>query len=90
MSVVTLAHLMRDALDRQGILRQDLADHLQISPVSVTKWLRDDRREPIPWRHWLGICAYLHIPWATWIRVAKQEVPHNVELFHRYVKPSGR
>lgn len=88
---MTLARLVEEALERHDILRQDLADHLHVSPVSVSKWLRKDRPTPIPWRHWPRLCAFLHIRWSTWMRVAEHEHPVGVTLFRRFIgTPSGQ
>lgn len=87
---MTLRDLIEQGLARHDLLRQDLADHLQVSPASISKWLRTDRPTPVPWRHWRGVCAFCRIPWATWLRIAQREVPASVVLYQRYIDRPSR
>ncbi len=83
----TLRDLILKGLERKSMERQDLAHALGLdTPVSVSKWIRPDRQDPVPWRHWRRIAKTLNIPWKTWYRVAKTELPASAKFFERTFK----
>lgn len=83
---MTLRSLILKGLDDQAMSRVQLADAIGLkTAVSVSKWIRHERTEPVPWRHWKPICKALKIPWSTWYRVAKKELPESARLYDLYL-----
>ena len=83
---MTLRSLILKGLDEQAMSRQQLADAIGLkTAVSVSKWIRLDRTEPVPWRHWTRLSKALRIPWKTWYRVAKKELPDSARLYDLYL-----
>lgn len=86
-----LADLIEDALLSQDVYKQDLADAIGVVPASISKWLRHDRPDAIPPHHWGAICSFLKIPWKTWLKVAQEDVPEDVDRYRKLVRSlSGR
>lgn len=82
-----LGDLLEYELDRQQKSKMDLAEHLNVTPTSLTKWTRKHRpRDPIPWRHWKAICTFLNIPWKRWWALACEEYPRNAACYKRFSK----
>ena len=83
---MTLRDLILNGLDRQALSRKALADAIGLdTAVSVSKWIRPRRPEPVPWRHWTRLCKALGIPWSHWYRVAKKELPASTHLYDKYL-----
>ena len=86
-----LGALIEEAVLKQDVEKQDLARHLGIRPASFSKWIRQEYPDAVPPLHWEKICAFLSIPWKTWIDAAKTDRPEDVEKYHRLVRSlSGR
>lgn len=81
----SLRSLILEGLERKELSRKELGDAIGLdTPVSVSKWIREDRQDPVPWRHWRRICRVLGIPWARWYRIAKKELPESTRMFDKY------
>lgn len=82
----TLRELILKGLSDQQMPRKDLADAIGLdTAVSVSKWIRPRRPDPVPWRHWKRLCRVLGIPWSRWYRVAKRELPVSAHLYDKYL-----
>jgi len=84
------ADLIEAALKKKNMEQQELADAIQITPASISKWLTHHRPDPVSPLLWKAVCAALDIPLEKWIRVAKEERPKDVQKFQRLVRLLSR
>lgn len=80
-----LARLIEQVLAKQDLSRTELAQALQITPVSVSRWLRESGDCPVPWRHYPELAQVLGVPLKRILHAAEQDHPDHVRLFHRFV-----
>ncbi len=80
-----LAKLIEQTLAKQDLSRTDLAKALHITPVSVSRWLREEGDCPVPWRHYPELSHVLDVPLKRILHAAEQDHPEHVRLFHRFV-----
>lgn len=81
-----LGKLISQSLDRQEIERARLAQELHVTPVSVSRWLRPEGDSLVPWKHYLAISTFLHIPIETVLRAAEKDAPNHVRQFKAMAK----
>ena len=80
-----LARMIETELTRRKWSRAELAKVLRITPVSVSRWLREDGDCPIPWRHYPALSEAIGIPLHRVLLAAEKDSPQHVELFYRFV-----
>ena len=86
MPQTALAKLIDTALTRRGEERRQLALHLNVTPVSVSRWLRPEGDTPIPWKHFPKIAVYLKIPMKSILAAAQQDWPDHVNEYRSFVR----
>lgn len=79
-----LAKLIERHLAKQHLSRVQLATALQITPVSVSRWLRTEGDAPVPWRHYPGLARALRVPLARVLQAAEADYPAHVQMFHQF------
>lgn len=78
-----LTMLLNAKLEEREWTRNELANRLDIAPMSVSKWL--NAKDPIPWHRFLDLCRVLDIPLVTFLRAAETQEPNHVERFNRFI-----
>lgn len=78
-----LTQLLNAKLEEKEWTRSELANRLDIAPMSITKWLNG--QDPVPWHRFLDLCQTLDIPLPVFLSVAKKDEPKHVERFERFI-----
>ena len=78
-----LQTLLNRKLEERDWTRAELANRIDIAPMSVSKWLNG--KDPIPWHRFLDLCRTLEIPLLTFLRAAREQEPDHVERFERFI-----
>lgn len=78
-----LQRLLNEKLEDRDWTRVELANRIDIAPMSVSKWLNG--KDPIPWHRFLDLCRTLEIPLLTFLRAAREEQPDHVDRFERFI-----
>ena len=85
-----LARLIMAAQETTGLSRIGLAQALEVTPVSVSKWLRQEGDCPVPWKHYADLAYALRIPPTQVLKAARQDHPDHVLMFERFVQSLQR
>lgn len=78
-----LVRLLNAKLEEREWTRNELANRMDIAPMSISKWLNG--QDPVPWHRFLDLCRTLEIPLLTFLRAAKTDEPRHVERFERFI-----
>jgi len=85
MTMTRLGRLIDARLNELQLERRQLAEHLGVIPVSVSKWLRPQGDCPIPWRHYAHLSRVLNIPLRDVLAAAEKDWPAHVVQFRRFI-----
>lgn len=79
-----LGRLIDRRLNEMNWQRQQLAEALDIIPVSVSRWLRPEGDSPVSWRYYQLLSGVLRIPLKDILSAAKKDTPHYVATYERF------
>jgi hypothetical protein len=84
--MTALGHLIEERLAKLKMSRVEFSKRLDISPVSVSAWVREDCWQHCPWFHYPAIATILKVPLAKVLKAAEVDTPDRVAQYHTFMR----
>jgi len=84
--MTALGQLILDRMEKLNMSRIDLAKRLDISPVSISAWIREDCWQHCPWFHYPALATILEVPLAKVLKAAEVDTPDRVAQYRTFMR----
>lgn len=84
--MTALGQLIEERLAKLKMSRIEFSNRLEISPVSVSAWVRENCMQHCPWFHYPAIATILDVPLARVLKAAEQDTPDRVAQYRTFMR----